>query len=94
MTVTQTITRPTRSLGPIGWMRKNLFSTWYNALLTIISLYVVIRVLIGLVIARLCYRWLELGSLSVYATSAPRPEVLADAHVPEEGLFAKSITMA
>jgi general L-amino acid transport system permease protein len=27
---------PIPSLGPAGWMRKNLFSTWYDALLTIV----------------------------------------------------------
>ena len=49
MTVTQAIVRPTSSLGPIGWMRKNLFSTWYNTLLTIVGGYIIIRVIIGLV---------------------------------------------
>ena len=27
---------PTLALGPAGWLRQNLFSTWYNALLTIV----------------------------------------------------------
>jgi general L-amino acid transport system permease protein len=27
---------PTLALGPVGWLRQNLFSTWYNALLTIV----------------------------------------------------------
>ena len=58
MTVTQSIrSRPIRSLGPIGWMRKNLFSTWYNTVLTAIGLYVVIRVLIGLVSWLLNANW-------------------------------------
>jgi general L-amino acid transport system permease protein len=78
MTVTQTITRPTRSLGPIGWMRKNLFSTWYNALLTIISLYVVIRVLIGLV------NWLLNANWDPVTTS---PILYAVGQYPQEELW-------
>ncbi|MCT8265717.1 amino acid ABC transporter permease [Afifella sp. JA880] len=32
---------PHRESGPIGWLRKNLFSSWSNALLTLIALYVI-----------------------------------------------------
>ena len=33
------VIRPPRtSVGPIGWVRANLLSTWYNSLLTIASL--------------------------------------------------------
>ncbi|RMF34203.1 MAG: amino acid ABC transporter permease [Chloroflexi bacterium] len=38
---------PRISLGPIAWLRKNLFSTWYNALLTFLSLWVLYVVLGG-----------------------------------------------
>ncbi len=34
-----TLKPPATSVGVIGWLRKNLFSTWYNALLTFIALY-------------------------------------------------------
>jgi general L-amino acid transport system permease protein len=27
---------PHLSIGPLGWLKKNLFSTWYNALLTVV----------------------------------------------------------
>jgi general L-amino acid transport system permease protein len=37
---------PVTSVGPIGWLHKNLFSTWYNALLTVL----VGAVLVGLAI--------------------------------------------
>lgn len=37
-TVAETMRPPTTSIGVIGWLRKNLFSSWYNALLTVISL--------------------------------------------------------
>lgn len=34
---------------PLQWVRKNLFSTWYNGILTIICLVVIAQVLIGFV---------------------------------------------
>ena len=33
---TEQLAPPVASLGPAGWMRKNLFSTWYDALLTVV----------------------------------------------------------
>ena len=30
---------PPATTGPIGWLRKNLFSSWANALLTVVSIY-------------------------------------------------------
>lgn len=45
-TVTEAIKPPPATMGPIGWLRKNLFNTWYNALLTVVSLwfiYVVVK---------------------------------------------------
>ena len=35
----ETIGPPRMSVGILGWLRKNLFSTWYNALLTLLSLW-------------------------------------------------------
>jgi general L-amino acid transport system permease protein len=32
---------PVRPRGALKWLRENLFSTWLNAILTIVSLYVV-----------------------------------------------------
>ena len=37
----QTSSRPPTSLGLVQWLKKNLFSTWYNTLLTILSLLVI-----------------------------------------------------
>jgi len=34
---------PASEIGVIGWLRKNLFSSWGNALLTIVALYVLVR---------------------------------------------------
>jgi general L-amino acid transport system permease protein len=40
---------PRTEVGLLGWLRKNLFSTWYNALLTIGSVLLVIWVLRGVI---------------------------------------------
>jgi general L-amino acid transport system permease protein len=40
---------PRTEVGLLGWLKKNLFSTWYNALLTVISatfVYVVLRAVV------------------------------------------------
>jgi len=39
---------PRTSVGVLGWLRKNLFSTWYNALLTIVMLWLIYVVGSGL----------------------------------------------
>ena len=36
---------PANSVGAIGWMRSNLFSTWYNTLLTVVALYLLVTAL-------------------------------------------------
>ncbi len=42
--------RPPRSeIGVIGWLRKNLFSSWGNALLTIVALYILAKLVEGIV---------------------------------------------
>jgi general L-amino acid transport system permease protein len=44
---------PPTEVGLLGWLRKNLFSTWYNALLTLFSIafiYVVLRAVITWVV--------------------------------------------
>ncbi|MFZ3583012.1 ABC transporter permease subunit [Loktanella sp. DJP18] len=40
---------PTKEAGAVKWVRENLFPTWLNAILTILSLYVVWYVLSGVV---------------------------------------------
>ncbi len=35
---TETQARPPTGLGPVQWLKKNLFSTWYNAILTVLAL--------------------------------------------------------
>ncbi|WP_435104153.1 amino acid ABC transporter permease [Arhodomonas sp. AD133] len=34
---------PRRQIGVLGWLRQNLFSTWYNSLLTVVAGYLLIR---------------------------------------------------
>lgn len=38
------VTRPTTSVGPITWLRRNLFNNWYNSLLTLLVLWLLIMV--------------------------------------------------
>jgi general L-amino acid transport system permease protein len=50
---TEVIKPPRTEVGLLGWLKKNLFSTWYNALLTIFSvafIYVVLRGIITWVV--------------------------------------------
>ena len=41
--------RPIQKLGPVMWIRKNLFNSVLNSILTVVSLYLIIRVAIGLI---------------------------------------------
>ncbi|SDW80644.1 L-glutamine ABC transporter membrane protein /L-glutamate ABC transporter membrane protein /L-aspartate ABC transporter membrane protein /L-asparagine ABC transporter membrane protein [Ruegeria halocynthiae] len=38
---------PASEVGPIGWIRHNLFSGWFNSILTLVSLYAIYYVLSG-----------------------------------------------
>ncbi len=38
-TITESLKPPVTSIGVLGWLRKNFFSTWYNALLTLFALW-------------------------------------------------------
>jgi general L-amino acid transport system permease protein len=40
-TATETLEPPRTSVGVLGWLKKNLFSTWYNTLLTFFMLWVI-----------------------------------------------------
>jgi general L-amino acid transport system permease protein len=42
---TEAVVKPPLYLGPFDWFRKNLFSTWYNALLTVLALGFVLYIL-------------------------------------------------
>ena len=47
-TITDTIKPPVTSVGVLGWLRKNLFSSWFNSLLTIVALWLIYNFVIGL----------------------------------------------
>lgn len=51
MTATgKTLEPPRTSIGVLGWLKKNLFSSWFNSLLTIILLYVLYVVISQLIL--------------------------------------------
>ena len=39
---------PKLSIGPVGWIRKNLFNTWYNSVLTILSFLLIYYAVSGI----------------------------------------------
>jgi general L-amino acid transport system permease protein len=45
-TVKSEMTPPVASVGVVGWVRKNLFSTWYNSLLTVIGIIILWRTMV------------------------------------------------
>jgi general L-amino acid transport system permease protein len=55
--------RPDQRLGPVKWLRKNLFNTWYNAILTILALWIIYRLVTSLV------RWLLQANWAPVTTS-------------------------
>lgn len=54
---------PLATVGPLAWVRNNLFSTWYNALLTIVILWALLEIMPGLV------SWLVVNAHGFAATS-------------------------
>lgn len=45
----QQIKPPTNAKGPVGWLRENLFNTWYNAILTCVALLFLYFVFKGII---------------------------------------------
>ena len=35
---------PVINIGVIGWLRKNLFSTWYNVAFTFLGIYIIYEI--------------------------------------------------
>jgi len=46
---TSTSSRPPASPGPVKWLKKNLFSNWYNTILTFVALAVIVLVVRGII---------------------------------------------
>jgi general L-amino acid transport system permease protein len=44
----KTVSRPPAPLSPLGWIRKNLFRTWFNALLTVVTVVVLLFAVKGI----------------------------------------------
>lgn len=49
MAQTDSLPPTVQSPSPFAWVRENLFNTWYNGILTIICLVVIVQVLIGVI---------------------------------------------
>jgi general L-amino acid transport system permease protein len=47
-TATETLKPPATTVGVLGWLRKNLFSGWFNSLLTLFAVWVIYNLAIGL----------------------------------------------
>jgi len=45
ITSPETVKPPRTSVGVVGWLRQNLFSTWYNSLLTLVTLWLLYAIL-------------------------------------------------
>lgn len=45
MAPVEAIPAPLLNVGPLAWLRKNLFSTWYNALLTVVAIVIAIAIM-------------------------------------------------
>jgi len=73
-----TTRRPVRKLGPIGWLRKNLFNSWFNAILSLLTLYIIVRFFIGLI------GWLANANWDPVTTS---PILYAIGQYPQEEIF-------
>lgn len=44
-TTAETLPPPRTEVGVLGWLRQNLFSTWYNALLTVLAAWLIYSIL-------------------------------------------------
>lgn len=47
-TVPQAKSAPRATTGVLGWIRKNLFNNWYNSILTVIGLYIIVVAVRGI----------------------------------------------
>lgn len=56
-TLAHEVERPDQSLRPVAWIRKNLFNTWYNGLLTLLALYILYRLVPAFVAWLLAANW-------------------------------------
>ncbi len=76
---TETVVKPPLYLGPLDWFRKNLLSTWYNALLTLVALGFVFFVL------RSVFTWVFL--VANWEPIARSPKLFAVGQYPPDQLW-------
>jgi general L-amino acid transport system permease protein len=77
-TTTNETLRPPSPPGPIRWLKKNLFSTWYNALLTVAAaafLFFLLRGILGWVLFQANWEPVA-GSLKLFAVGQYPQEAL------------------
>jgi len=48
MSTTTTVIKPPDPPGPLRWLKRNLFSSWYNSLLTVVAAVFVVAALKGI----------------------------------------------
>ena len=61
---------PVASAGVLGWIRSNLFSTWYNSLLTIAALILLWKTVLPFI------RWAFIDSLWFATSRSATPPVV------------------
>lgn len=54
---TESLQPPVLYIGAMGWLRKNLFSSWFNSLLTILALWIIYSLLTSLVAFVVTANW-------------------------------------
>ena len=59
---------PRASVGAVGWLRANLFNSWFNSLLTLVIVYALYQSVIPLI------RWAFIDSLYWGTSKAFEPE--------------------
>jgi general L-amino acid transport system permease protein len=56
-TITSEVERPVESANLIKWVRRNLFNTWYNSLLTLLAIWILVRFVPPIVSWLLAANW-------------------------------------
>lgn len=84
-TTTPTIRRPDRRIGIVAWLRRNLFNTWYNSILTVLLLWVIYQVLSGFLV------WLVNANWAPVVTS---PILYAVGQYPQEELWRVGLALS
>ena len=77
--INKNIMPPVIEIGLMGWLRKNLFSTWYNTLLTLIGLYFIYLIIpqaLRVIVPPLTNQYLNLTKNSSLAAAIAYPDLV------------------